>query len=306
MNFSIRQIHAFATVARLQSFSRATGEIHITQAGLSLMIKELEEQLGFRLFDRTTRSVSLTAAGAKFLPVVNRAMQDIGEAAAGLARDEDQAQNLLTVAATPLVCGSILPTVLRELRSSHPQIRVMVKDSERPQIQALVEAAEADLGLAILLKPAAGVQRTSLHQLSLVCIAPTGTGSPARGARRRSLRWTELRSQPLIALPVGNALQQLIDNHLNLIGRANSPRLVFNNLLTVVAMVEAGLGHAVLPSFVQEACARYDVELLDLVRPKVAIDLYAITRRGATLPAAGALFVEAFTRHIAKLEAAVS
>lgn len=268
------------------------------------MIKELEDQLGFRLFDRTTRSVSLTAAGAKLLPVVSRSVQDIGEMVAGLARDEDQAQHFLTVAATPLVCGSILPRVIRGLRHSHPQVCVLVKDSERPHIQALVESAEADLGLAILLKQAPGVQRTSLCQLSLACIAPTDTGVPARGARRRSIRWSELCDKPLIALPPGNTLQQLIDSHLDHIGRANESRMTFNNLLTMVAMVEAGLGYAVLPSFVLEACERYQVELLDLVEPQVSIDLYAITRRGAALPAAGDLFLEAFTRHMAHLDAA--
>lgn len=303
MNFTTRQLQAFATLARLQSFSRAAQEIHITQAGLSLMIKDLEAQVGFRLFDRTTRAVALTAAGAKFLPVVSRSMQDINEAAVRLARVEEQAQYFLTVAATPLVCGSILPVVLRELRRSSPHIQVTVKDSERAAIQAMVETAEVDLGLGILLKPAAGVQRISLCPLSLMCIRPREAGMLSRNASRRSMRWLELRDKALVGLPPGNDLQLLIDSHLNHIGRTSEqPRLTFNNLLTVVAMVEAGLGHAVLPSFARAACERYEVELVDLVRPHVPIDLYAITRRGTVPPAAVPVFLDAFRRHLSSME----
>ena len=63
MNVTTRQFQAFLAVARLASFTRAAEEIFVTQAGLSLMLKDLEAQVGARLFDRTTRSVHLTAAG---------------------------------------------------------------------------------------------------------------------------------------------------------------------------------------------------------------------------------------------------
>lgn len=303
MNFSLRQIQAFAAVARLRSFSRAAEEIHITQAGLSLMVKELEDQLGFRLLNRTTRTVSLTGAGAKFLPIVTRAMREIEEASAQLARNEEQASHFLSVAATPLVCGSVLPGVLRELRTAHPHLQVTVKDSERGSIRTLVEAGEVDIGLGILLKSGAGIQREQLHQLTLVCVAPQDRPlRKRRAANAGTVNWTELSAEPLIALPPANALQQLIDSQLEKFGRANEPRQTYNNLLTVIAMVEAGLGCAVLPSFVREACRRYEVRVLDLAHPHVSIDLYAITRRGVAVPAAGPLFLDAFKRRLAEME----
>ena len=69
MNISTRQLQAFLAIARLGSFTRAAEEMFVTQAGLSLMLKDFETQVGARLFDRTTRSVRLTPSGESLLPL---------------------------------------------------------------------------------------------------------------------------------------------------------------------------------------------------------------------------------------------
>lgn len=84
MNLSTRQLRAFLQVARVGNFTRAAEQAHITQAGLSILIREMERQLGCRLFDRTTRVVSLTPAGRRLLPVVERMVTDLDDVAAEL------------------------------------------------------------------------------------------------------------------------------------------------------------------------------------------------------------------------------
>src|SRR5438034_4691356 len=69
MNITSRQLKAFLLTAQHQSFSRAAEQLFITQSGMSVLVRELEAQLGFRLFDRTTRRVTLTEFGVKFLPI---------------------------------------------------------------------------------------------------------------------------------------------------------------------------------------------------------------------------------------------
>ena len=69
MNITSRQLKAFLLTARHQSFSRAAERLFITQSGMSVLVRELEDQLGFRLFDRTTRRVTLTEFGTRFLPI---------------------------------------------------------------------------------------------------------------------------------------------------------------------------------------------------------------------------------------------
>src|SRR3546814_2043466 len=75
MNFSFRQMRAFLAVARHASLTKAAEQLHISQAGLSAMVRDLETQLDCRLFERTTRAVRLTAAGQSLLPVAQRTVQ---------------------------------------------------------------------------------------------------------------------------------------------------------------------------------------------------------------------------------------
>jgi DNA-binding transcriptional LysR family regulator len=86
MNITSRQLKAFLLTARHQSFSRAAERLFITQSGMSVLVRELEDQLGFRLFDRTTRRVTLTEHGTKFLPIADRSLLDLESAAANIGR----------------------------------------------------------------------------------------------------------------------------------------------------------------------------------------------------------------------------
>ena len=77
MDFTSRQLSAFLLVAQHHSFTRAAEALFITPSGLSLLIRELENQLGFRLFDRTTRHVALTAHGRQLLAVARRSLEEL-------------------------------------------------------------------------------------------------------------------------------------------------------------------------------------------------------------------------------------
>src|SRR5438445_110028 len=86
MNITSRQLKAFLLTAQHQSFSRAAEQLFITQSGMSVLVRELEAQLGFRLFDRTTRRVTLTEFGVKFLPIADRSLLELEAAAANIGR----------------------------------------------------------------------------------------------------------------------------------------------------------------------------------------------------------------------------
>src|ERR1700733_1549859 len=103
MKISTKQLTGFVHAAQLGSFTRAAERLYVTQAGLSAIIRDLEIQLGCRLFDRTTRTVTLTEAGRKFLPVALRTVEDITAAATELNQMSGRARQTIRVGATPLV-----------------------------------------------------------------------------------------------------------------------------------------------------------------------------------------------------------
>jgi len=277
MNLSQRQIRAFLTIARLHSFTRAAEELHITQAGLSSMLRDIEAQLGCRLFDRTTRSVSLTQQGEAFVPVAARVLDDLDGAAATLGRLSESRLRTLSVGATPLVASCLLPTACTAFARSYPGVDVEVHDLDRAQIQEQVKNGRIDVGYGVFLETASGMQRVPLLKTELVLFSPATPSS--RKARR--MKWRDFERTPLVGLPVDNPIQKLVDSHLAVIGRGNEPRRVFNHLLTVLAMVEAGVGSAILPAFAAAAVPRYKLRVQRIDEPTVSLEFFEITKKGA-------------------------
>jgi DNA-binding transcriptional LysR family regulator len=296
MNLSVRQMRAFLHVARIGNFTRAAEQAHMTQAGLSTLVREMERQLGCRLFDRTTRMVVLTAAGRRLLPVVERVLTELDDVTAHLGAEGDQARQTLRIAATPLVSSNLLPQVFGQFRESHPSIQLKLFDADLRDVETMVAAGEADMGLGFFFKAAPGLHRKPVGRFQLMRVAPAGTDE---ASPLGSVPWSSLRSVPLLALPQSNPIQKVIDVHLGAIGRADAERPAFNFFGTLISMVEAGFGTAVMPSFALAACRRHRVRTDILVKPKVGIDFYRVTRRGTAETEAMQAFTSALTAALA-------
>jgi DNA-binding transcriptional LysR family regulator len=273
MNVSVRQLRAFVAIARLHSFTRAAEQLHITQSGLSGMLRDLERQLDCRLFDRTTRALAPTAQGEAFLPVANRVLAQLDAAAASLGELSSEERSRLVVGATPVIASSILPAACAAFAQSRPGVQVEVHDLDRAQVHGRVQTGELDAGFGVFLDAATGIRRQPLLKTRLLLV--TGGAGQAR-----RMRWSDMGARSLLGLPPHNPIQQLVDRHLPAGARldASSPR--FNHLHTLLGMVEAGAGDAVLPSFVAAAAARYRVTLRPLVHPEVDVEFYEITKAG--------------------------
>ena len=289
INVGSHQLLAFLEISRLQSFAKAADQIAMSPSGISMLVKELEGQFGARLFDRTTRSVTLTEAGNRLLPVAQRIVGELRAAAATISGGEAAVRSRLDVAATPMVSASLLPAVLRTFAASHPGVRLQLADVDVDAVRRRVLDAEADIGLGFFVKPAVGLLRQPLCKFRLMCISPRGTENRRSGSSRS---WHSLSTLPLISLPLDNPIQALIETHLAGIGRAHEERPTMNLIGTLIAMVRAGLGHAIVPSFALGACRSQGLNVAMLVEPAVHIDLFLVSRRGTKpKPAATALAV---------------
>jgi len=257
MNITSRQLKAFLLTARYQSFSRAADQLFITQSGMSVLVRELEDQLGFRLFERTTRKVTLTKFGSTFLPIADRSLVDLEQAATSIGRSASVERGVLALGATPFVAADILAPALEMLRSG-----------------------ELDVALTAMHHDTPGVRRVPLARFSLIAIAARN-GAHGLSAE---MRWSELAAERLIAFPPGNPIRELMDEHLGRAGRREPPDIVCNYLETQIAMVEAGSGVAVVPSFAMHACAKRAIALHALVAPQVAGNVYWLVNRARKLP----------------------
>jgi DNA-binding transcriptional LysR family regulator len=128
MHVTLRQLRAFMAVVETGSFSEAAKSMHLSQAALSGLIKELETRVGVRLLDRDTRSVALSTVGEAFEPMVGRVLAGLDDALDSLTNLKELRRGVVRVAAPePLSC-TLLPELIATYNSSHPGVDIRFED----------------------------------------------------------------------------------------------------------------------------------------------------------------------------------
>jgi LysR family carnitine catabolism transcriptional activator len=294
MEVSTRQLRAFRLVAQHRNFTRAAEALFITPSGLSVLIRELESRVGFRLFERTTRHVDLTTHGRELLAVIERSLTELDAAIATIARGAKGTRQQISLGTTPLVAANILPPAMREFRRQRPDLRIQLFDAELPTLIKMVEAGQLDMSLGIF-KPMPDVRREPFFRFSLMV---------ARAARddilpRRTTTWSALDGETLISLSAGHPHQQLIDKHLAQAGVRVRIGSTVNLLDTQIALVEAEEGIAIIPSFGMPACRNRKVVMSQLINPVARFDFHLISRRGTDLPPGAEEFASFLKSYVA-------
>src|SRR3954453_3636541 len=128
MNITLHQLKAFLAVAQYGSFTRAGEHMFISQPSLTLLIKQLETELGVRVLDRSTRRVELTKAGLELLPFADRMFSELGMAVQNIRELNALRRGRVTVGALPSASAGLVPEAIYQFTSSHPGITVTLKD----------------------------------------------------------------------------------------------------------------------------------------------------------------------------------
>jgi DNA-binding transcriptional LysR family regulator len=292
INFTAKQLRAFQLVAQHRSFSRAAGALFITPSGLSILIRQLEAQLGARLFDRTTRHVALTSSGTKLLDVAQRTLHEVEAAVSEVGRSEADQRASFSIGTPPLVAQKMLAPAIKEFRANRPEFRFQLFDGDSSATMQKVEAGELDMGLGVFFKHMPGVRRLPLFRFFLTLIQP----DDGSGSARATISWSALKGKGLIALPASLPLQNFINKHLARAGVEQPPSLIVNYLSSQIGMVEAGEGAAIIPSYWNIDRSHRRLRMSRLVNPVAQLDFYQIRRSGKRLPEVADEFT-AFLRH---------
>jgi len=281
MEFTSKQLRAFQLVAQHHSFTRAAEALFITVSGLSVLIRELENQLGYRLFDRTTRQVVLTEYGNDLLAVTRRTLPELDAAMSRIGRTAKGGSQSISVGTTPLIAANILPQAIREFRGQRPDLRIELFDADLTTLLDRLQAGKLDMALGIFwFKSVPGFRRTALFRFSLMVIRADKIGAPHRSATT----WSALNGQTLISMAPINPHQQIINKYLAKTGAVCQRGAVVNLLDTQIALVEADEGIAIIPSFGVPVCRNRKVVMSRLINPIVNLDFSQISTRARKLP----------------------
>ena len=287
MDPELRHLRAFLAVATERGFTRAAARLHCTQPAVTLLVRQLEESIGAKLLDRTTRNVQLTSTGAQLLPAVERLLADLDGTLGGVRDAVARAQGRVVVAALPSIASALLPQVIAEISRSNPGIAVSVRDAVAGRISAMVRSGEADLGVGG--RPADDEDLTFSPLLSdrLVAACPQSHAL----ASRRSISWADLAGQPFISMSRDSSVRRLVDEAFVAIGMRRDPAYEVIYLSTAVSMAAAGLGIAVVPSSALSALNLERIVVRPLTAPAVRREIGVLATGARTLSPAAAFFV---------------
>ncbi|WP_417813653.1 LysR substrate-binding domain-containing protein [Thalassospira alkalitolerans] len=147
-SISLRHMRVFVAVADHGNFTAAAEALGVTPSGLTATIRQFEDVAGASLFDRTTRHVSLSSTGARFLPIARRLIGDFEEALGDLDALSKGIGGTIRIAAAPSVLTRILPGVIRAFVAEHPDARLRLDERNAGEVHEAVARNEADFGIA--------------------------------------------------------------------------------------------------------------------------------------------------------------
>ena len=244
MNVTLKHLRAFLAVARSHGFTRAAETSGLSQPALTVNVRQLEEALGFVLFERTTRRLRLTAKGMSFLPTAERLVSDFDDAIDSVRTDAAAGRQRVSVAALPSMATLVLPQVIAELTAQVPEMRIHVRDLNCSAVKRRVSAGEVDFGVASVgeAEPELAFEPLLTDPFGVVC---RDDHPLARGDER--VTWADLGGFPFLGLAIDTGIRPLIEQARHVPETVTRPQLEFSNILTLGAMLSEGVGATAIP-----------------------------------------------------------
>jgi DNA-binding transcriptional LysR family regulator len=286
MNFDLTDLRAFVAVADVGSFRAASAALNLSQPALSRRVEKLEQALGFRLFERTTRKVELNAMGRSFIPKARHVLNELEGALLGMVDLSDRLRGQVTVACVPSAVGSLVADALGTFQARYSGIRVRLIDESAPDILLAVARAEADFGISYL-----GTQEPDLEFQPLIdepFVVACPAGHPLAGLG--GVTWADLAAHKCVMLAPGSGNRMLIDQAVASLPDRPAWSCEVRHVPALISLVEAGIGVGVVPRFSVPAGPQARVVGVPLLQPQVVRTIGIIRRRGQPLSAAAQAF----------------
>ena len=288
--FTLRQFEAFVTVAETLSFTEAGNRMGLTPSAVSQLVVELENSLGLRLFDRSTRKVELSGPGRELLSSAEAVLRYAGLAEIAAEDLRNQAAGMIRIAAPQVIAGMMLPRIIEPYAKRHPKVVVAIRDAAVERLVDVVATGEVDLSIGPDRPHGDDVERLPLFDSPWVLWC-----APEHGlAVKPVVEWEDLRGLPMVA--AGRDHERSVARMRSNLPEEEriTPSQVVDHISTALGIAAVGPAVTLSPAYVGILARRLGLVMKRIVEPESIrqVCLYRSTRR-ALSPAA-----EGFAKHL--------
>lgn len=229
----LRHLRYFIALAGSLNFTRAAERVHVTQSTLSHQIRQLEDELGKPLFERSGKRVMLTEAGDQFLHYAQRALQEIDQGLGALRQNTLELTGHLRIGSTHTFNLSFIPDCIASFQQRYPGIRISVEELAADTIVQRLHDRQLDIGIAYRPAEPLELQFEPLYNEEMVLVV--GPGHPL--ARRKRVRMVELHGQAMVLLPRSFTTRLMLDECFQACGAEPHVLVEMNTLAPMMDVV---------------------------------------------------------------------
>jgi LysR family hydrogen peroxide-inducible transcriptional activator len=280
---TLTELRYVVAVAEEKHFGHAAERCFVSQPSLSASVKNLEDELGVRLFERGKRGVFLTPAGEQVVAQARRALDEAARVKDVARQGRDQLKGTLRLGVIHTVAPYLLPDLVAALRRSAPGMPLDIEENITASLDRMLRAGELDAMILALPYEAPGVEVLPLYDEEFRVVTPARHAL----ARRRSVAVEDLDAGELLLLPAGHCFRDQVLDACREFSRPPGSGRQGSSLETLRSMVASGLGVSVLPA--TALTPRYVNPLVRPVRfsdPRPSRRIALASRQGFHRPAA--------------------
>lgn len=285
---NLKQMAALVAIAEQGNFSAAADRLHVSQPALSRTVRLAEEALGARIFDRDTRSVSLTPEGEELLPIAKRILGEFNDSMGELAQFIEGKRGRVRVSAVPSVAQSLLLDAMSRYSSCHPDVRFILRVDPAEHILDLLEQREIDIGLSVQPPPDGRFTYSHLYDDDFVLVCRKGDPLAGSGLNDSPLAWKVFATRPFIGVMAGTSTQTTTNAAFMENGVTVRPvhEVASIDLPLIGGLIRAGLGITVLPASSVACMGQPELVARRLHRPVMHRRIGIVSLAGRSLSAA--------------------
>lgn len=302
MNITFKQLKVFIALYELGSFTATARTLHMTQSAVSKLCHELESEVGFPLFERTTRRVTPMDGADTLYSFARELTGTLDATALSLSDLSSLKRGSISVSAAPMMMYGLLSEVFAQFKQSHPDIRLVLYELSTDETIEHVISGKVDFGIVAMGQPHAKLSCEPVYRDRLCLLCPPD--HPLAG--QDAITWKQIAEHDQIVLRPDNSMGRQLHTILETKALPFTSTIEAGAVSSILGLVKAGMGVAVVPSYITQLAQLLGLGVAKIRESEETLrELSLIRRWNSRSSLAAESFIEMMRQHLKTVPSAV-